>query len=325
MKAIVYDRYGPPSSVELREVERPTPGDDEVLIKVCAASVNPLDWYFLTGRPYIARVAFGLRGPKQTTPGADVAGVVAAVGANVRSFAAGDEVWGGCRGAFAEYVVASERSLVPKPPGVTFEHAAAANVAGLTALQALRDVADVQPGQRLLINGASGGVGTFAVQLAKHLGANVTGVCSTRNVEMVRSIGADEVIDYSTSDFTEPDAGAEPFDVVLDNVGNRRLREIRQVMTRNGVYVSVGAPKGGKVFGPVKRLVAMGFTNPFVKHRLASFTAKVLLADLQTMNELLADGTVTPVIDQTYPLADAAAALTYLETGRARGKIIVTP
>jgi len=325
VRAIVHDRYGPPSSLELREIDRPTVGDNQVLVKVHAVSVNPLDWYFLTGRPYIARAAFGLRRPKQTTPGADVAGTVEAVGNEVRSFAVGDQVWGGCRGSFAEYAVASETSLVPKPAEVSFEHAAATNVAALTALQGLRDVANVQPGQRVVIDGASGGVGTFAVQLAKHLGAHVTGVCSARNVEMVGSIGADEVIDYTNVDFTDPNGSQEAYDVVFDNIGNRRLRDIRRVMSTDGVYVLVGAPKGGTVLGPMKRLVAIGVTNPFVTQRLASFTAKVLLADLQAVNELLADGTIVPVIDRTYPLADAAAALTHLETGRARGKIIVTP
>ncbi len=242
MKAIVYHRYGSPDVLKCEEIERPTPKDDEVLVKVRAASLNPLDWHFMRGEPYFIRLMTGLRRPKFTRLGVDVAGRVEAVGRSVTWFEPGDEVFGGCRGAFAEYACARESELITKPEGVTFEQAACVNVAALTALQSLRDKGRVRPGQKVLINGAAGGVGTFAVQIAKWLGAEVTGVCSTRNVEMVRSIGADHVIDYTGEDFTE---GGRRYDLILDCVGSHRLSALRRVLSPEGTYIAVGGRAAG--------------------------------------------------------------------------------
>lgn len=237
MKAIVYSNYGSPDVLKYEEIEKPTPGDDEVLIKVCATSVNPADWHFMRGTPYMIRLMLGLRKPKNRRLGIDVAGVVEAVGRNAIRFKPGDEVFGNCIGAFAEYVCTSESKLVTKPRSITFEQAATVNVAALTALQALRDKARVQAGQKVLINGAAGGVGTFAVQIAKSFGADVTGVCSTRNVEMVRSIGADRVIDYTREDFT---SSGQRYDIILDCIGNHSLSEYRRVLNPKGIYVGIG-------------------------------------------------------------------------------------
>jgi len=321
VRAAWYQTYGPPSSVRVREIPDPVPKADQVVVRVKAAAVNPLDLYYLAGTPLIARPAFGLFGPKRHTPGVDVSGVVEAVGADVTRFAAGDEVWGNCSGAFAERVATKEKQLVHKPVRVTFEQAAAVSIAGLTALQAVRDHAAVQPGQHVVINGASGGVGTFAVQIAKHMGARVTGVCSTKNVEMVRSLGADLVVDYTVEDFTRLDLAA---DVMIDNIGNRTVAENCNALAANGVYVGVGAPKGGRVLGPIRYLLGCTLRSPFVSQRLASFTASVTLADHDALNDLLDAGAVVPVIDRTFRLDDVVELLELQASGRIAGKALLT-
>lgn len=321
MRAAWYESYGPPSSVNVREIADPVPDADQVLIRVKAAAVNPLDLYFLTGTPLIARLAFGLFGPKRHIPGADVSGVVEAVGSEVTRFVAGDEVWGNCAGAFAERVATKEKHLVHKPVSLTFEHAAAVSIAGVTALQALRDHAAVQPGQHVLINGASGGVGTFAVQIAKQMGAQVTAVCSTKNVEMVRSLGADRVVDYTTDDFTELGLGA---DVMIDNIGSRTVSENCSALAEHGVYVGVGAPKGGRVLGPMTHLLGSKVRSPFVSQRLTSFTASVTLADHDALNDLLDARSVVPVIDRTFGLDEVVDLLELQVSGRIAGKALLT-
>jgi NADPH:quinone reductase-like Zn-dependent oxidoreductase len=250
MKAAVYSRYGPPDVVQIKDTEKPVHKDNEILIKVCAASVNPLDWHFMRGIPYLLRIPAGLLKPKDKRLGVDVAGQVEAVGRNVTQFKPGDEVFGSCRGAFAEYACTSESALVMKPDNVTFEQAASVPVAAYTALQALRDKGHIQPGQKVLINGAAGGVGTFAVQIAKSFGADVTGVCSTRNVDMVRSIGADQMIDYTQEDFTK---SGQRYDLILDSVGNHSLLACRRVLNRRGTYTAVGGPSGRWMIGPLAR------------------------------------------------------------------------
>ncbi len=303
------------------DVEKPVPRDDEVLIKVRAASVNPLDWRLMRGAPLIVCLLF--RVPKPTSarpgrPGRDVAGQVEAVGRKVAQFEPGDEVFGVCQGAFAEYACASESRLVPKPANVTFEQAACVPVAGLSALQGLRDKGRIQPGQKVLINGAAGGVGTFAVQIAKSFGAAVSGVCSTRNVEMVRSAGADRVVDYTQQDFTK---GEQRYDLILDCVGNHSLSALRRVLNPNGVCVMVGAPKN-----PV-RFLARALTAPawsaLGSRKFAFFIAKINQRDLTLIGDLMESGKVTPVIDRTYKLSETSEAIRYLEEGHARGKVII--
>ncbi len=320
MKAIVYRCYGSPDVLEVEDVEKPTPADDEVLIKVHAASVNPLDWHYMRGSPYLMRLGTGVGVPKEIRLGVDFAGTIEAVGSNVRRFKPGDEVFGGRTGAFAEYIVAREgRALAIKPPNVSFEQAAAAGVAGITALQALRDHGNVQPGQKVLINGASGGVGTFAVQIAKAFGAEVTGVCSTRNVDMVRSIGADHVFDYKKEAYTE---SGEQYDVIVDMVGNHSLRANRNVLTSDGIFVMVGGPKGNwlKPFmGPIKAMVF----SPFVSQDFGMMLARFSEEDLAALADLMQSGKLTPVIDRRYSLNEVPAAIRYSEEGRARGKIII--
>jgi NADPH:quinone reductase-like Zn-dependent oxidoreductase len=318
MKAAVYRRYGPADVVQIEDVEKPVPKDNEVLIKVRAASVNPLDWHFVRGRPNVVRMIAGLRRPKYTQLGADVAGQVEAVGKNVAQFKPGDEVFGSCRGAFAEYACAPEAALVMKPGNVAFEQAASAPVAAFSALQGLRDAGKTQPGQKVLINGAAGGVGTFAVQIAESFGAHVTGVCSTRNLEMVRSIGADRVIDYSGEDFTQ---SARRFDVILDCVGNRSLSECRRVLVPNGIHVPVGGPGDQLFISLVSKIVL----SLFVSQKLVVFfLAKPNKADLTVICELMATGKVTPVIDKRCKLSEVPEALAYLEQGHARGKVVIT-
>jgi NADPH:quinone reductase-like Zn-dependent oxidoreductase len=280
---------------------------------VRAASVNPYDWHLLRGRPYLIRLSEGLRRPKRPGLGVDVAGVVEAVGKNVTQLAPGDEVFGGGAGAFAEYVVGVERKLVPKPARLSFEEAAAIPIAGVTALQAVRDRGEVQPGQKVLINGASGGVGTFAVQIATWLGAEVTGVCSTRNVELVRLLGADRVVDYTRDDFTR---GAERYDVIFDAIGNRSLSALRRALTASGTLVLAG----GDSLSLLLRGLAL---RRFVRHRLRPFVANVNADDLLVLKELVEAGEVRPIVDRTYPLAEAAAAIAYVETRRARGKVVL--
>jgi len=319
MKAIVCHNYGPPDVLRCEEVEKPAAGDNEVLIKVRAASGNPLDWKIMKGRPYIARIMFGLRKPKNTRPGVDVAGQVEAVGRNVTQFKPGDEVFGSCRGAFAEYVCALESTLVTKPDNVSFEQAASVPVAAYTALQGLRDKGQVQPGQKVLINGAAGGVGTFAVQVAKWLGAEVTGVCSTRNVEMVRSIGADHVIDYTQEDFTKSGQG---YDVLFDCIGNHPLSACRRILNPNGICVMAGGPD--KLQNILTRALTALVLSRFVSQKFVLFIAKRSKEDLTIMHELMKAGKVTPVIDRRYRLSECAEALRYLAEGHARGKVVIT-
>ncbi len=320
MKAVVYYHYGSPAVLKLEELEKPTAGDNEVLIKVRAASVNPLDWHFLRGTPYLIRLMAGLRKPKINRLGVDVAGEVAAVGRDVTQFLRGDAVFGGCRGAFAEYVCASERELIKKPANITFEQAASAPVAAFTALQGLRDKGHLQSGQTVLVNGASGGVGTFAVQIAKSFGADVTGVCSTRNVEMVRSIGADRVIDYTREDFT---ASVERYDLFFDCIGNHSLAACRRMLKPKGIYVSVGAPAGRWMIGAFARGIGSLVVSQFMSQTLVSVLAKSSQKDLAVMAELMEAGKVTPAIDRSYRLSDAPEAIRYLEAGHARGKVII--
>jgi NADPH:quinone reductase-like Zn-dependent oxidoreductase len=325
MKAVVYCDYGPPSVLRLEQVEKPAPKDDQLLVRVQAVSVNPLDWHVMRGSPYLMRMMAGLRKPKEIRLGVDFAGTVEAVGSKVTRFAPGDAVFGGLDGAFAEYLVIRETGAVAaKPANVTFEQAAGVPIAGLTALQSLRDRARAHPGQRILINGASGGVGTFAVQIAKAYGAHVTGVCSTRNVELVRSLGADEVVDYKKDDFTTL---GRTFDVILDNVGNRSLAEIRRALTPEGKYVLIG---GGGVddqglLGPLWKVIGTGLRSKLGgKQDLRFFLASMNGKDLAVLGELMGSGKVTPVVDRQYPLGQIGEAVAYLEEGHARGKVVVT-
>lgn len=324
MKAIVYCDYGLADVLTLREIEKPTPADDQLLVRVRAASINPLDWHYMRGTPYLMRMGTGLRKPKVTRLGVDYAGTVEAVGKSVTRFKPGDEVFGVRSGALAQYVcVGADRAVVPKPASITFEQAAAVPVAAITALQGLRDKGHVQPGQKVLINGASGGVGTFAVQIAKALGARVTGVCSTRNLEMVRSLGADDVIDYTKEDFaTRP----ERFDVILDNVGTRPLLDFKRVLAPKGTYVMIGGggPNEGRWVGPMARPVRALLLSPFVGQKFVMLLADVTPQDLTVLSEMMQSGKVTPVIDRRYPLSEVPAAIRYLEEGHARGKVIIT-
>lgn len=320
MKAIVYCDYGSSDVLKLEDIEKPAPGDDQVLVKVRAASVNPLDWHYMRGTPYIMRLDGGLRKPKDTRLGVDFAGVVEAVGKNVTEFKPGDEVFGGRTGAFAEYVVIPERRLARKPGNVSFEQAASVPIAALTALQALRDHGKVQPGQKVLINGASGGVGTFAVQIAKSMGAHVTGVSSTRNVELVQSIGADKVIDYTREDYTQ---GSESYDVIVDMVGNQSLSANRRVLGPKGIYVMVGGPKG-RWLAPIDRVAHMFVYSWFVDQKMGMMLAKITREDLTVLGELMETDKVTPVIDRRYTLNQLPEAVRYLEEGHARGKVVIS-
>jgi NADPH:quinone reductase-like Zn-dependent oxidoreductase len=319
MKAIAQDVYGSPDVLELREIEKPVVADGEVLVRVHAASVNPADWHYMRGQPYIARIAFGLPQPKEKVRGSDLAGQVEVVGKNVKGLEAGDEVFGCCPRAFAEYVCAAENRFVRKPAGATLEQAAAVPIAGVTALQGLRDHGRLQSGQKVLINGASGGVGTFAVQIAKSFGAEVTGVCSTQNVDMVRSIGANRVIDYKREDFAE---SGEHYDLVLDTVG-RSLSGCRRALTPNGTLVLIGGSAGRWIDG-LGGVVKARALSPFVRQRLVSFVARVNNEDMVVLKDLMGAGKVTPVIDRTYPLSETPEAIRYLEAGHARGKVVIT-
>jgi NADPH:quinone reductase-like Zn-dependent oxidoreductase len=324
MKAIVYCDYGL-ANLKLQDVEKPTPKDDQVLVRVRAASVNPYDWHFIEGTPYIMRLmGVGLRKPKDTRLGVDFAGTVEAVGKNVTQFKPGDEVFGGRGGAFAEYVCArANRALALKPSSLTFEQAASVNIAGITALQALRDNGKVQPGQKVLINGASGGVGTFAVQIAKSLGADVTGVCSTRNVDLVRSLGADHVIDYTKEDFAK---GEQRYDVILDNVPNHSLSECRRILNPKGKYVMIGGggPNDSRWVGPFGRVIHTLLLSPFVSQKMGMMMADANQKDLTVLGNMLQSGKIKPVIDRTYKLSEVPAAIAYLEQGHARGKVVIT-
>jgi NADPH:quinone reductase-like Zn-dependent oxidoreductase len=320
MKAIVSRCYGSPDVLEYSNVEKPAIKDDEVLVKIHAASVNPLDWHEMRGAPYFMRLSSGLGAPQSTSLGVDFAGTVEAVGAGVTRFKPGDEVFGGRGGAFAEYLVIPEnRALALKPDNISFEQAAAVPIAAISALQALRDKGQLQPGQKVLINGASGGVGTFAVQIAKSYGAKVTGICSTRNVEMVRAIGADHVIDYKHEDYTR---GEERYDLIIDNVGNHSPLDNRSVLNPDGKLVIVGGGAGnwlGPLMGPLQALLV----SPFVSQELGLILARLDQDDLATLAELMHEGKVTPVIDRRFSLEEVAQAIAYSETGRARGKIVI--
>ena len=319
MKAIVYHTYGSADVLKCEEVEKPTPGDDEVLIRVRAASVNPLDWRLARAKPYMRRMMFRLGKAKITRPGVDVAGQVEAVGRNVSHFNPGDEVFGACYGAFAEYACTSESKLVIKPANVSFEQAASIPVAALTALQGLRDKGKIQAEQAVLINGAAGGVGTFSVQISKWFGANVTGVCSTRNLDLVRSIGADRVIDYTQQDFTR---SGQRYQLILDCVGNHSASACRRVLNPKGVCVIAGAPKE---LGPmVARVLNALVLSPVVSQKFVMFIARLRKEDLAILGELIAKGKVTPVIDRRYGLSEVPEAVRYLEQGHARGKVIIT-
>lgn len=324
MKAVLQDRYGSADVLEFRDIDRPVPATDEVLVRVHAASVNAYDWHFMRGDPLIGRGMMGLRRPRARVRGRDFAGTVEAVGAGVTGIEPGDEVYGEADGAFAEYVCARDSELGPKPANLTFEQAAAIPLAGNTALIGLRDVARLQPGQTVLVNGASGGVGTFAVQLGKAYGAEVTAVCSTRNVDLVRSLGADRVIDYTQDDFTR---GEKRYDVVLDLVGNRSLREFRRVLTPTGKLILSGGGvyEGGSVVGPMglflKRRLAAPFARP---QQLLEISARQSRANLAALRELAESGRIAPVVERTYPLSEAAEALRYVEVKHARAKIVVT-
>lgn len=324
MKAAVQDTYGSAAVLETRDIDKPEIGDDEVLVRVHAASVNPGDWAIMSGLPYIARPVYGLRKPKNAVRGTDVAGTVEDVGTGVTRFQRGEEVFGWCSGlggAFAEYASVSEDALAPKPANLSFEEAAAVPMAGLVALQALRDHGGVRAGHKVLINGASGGVGTFAVQIAKAFGAEVTGVCSTRNVDMVRSIGADHVIDYTREDFTQKD---QRYDYILDNVANHSLSELRRVLTRTGTLVPNGGGFDNHWFAGGGRVIGAHALNRFVNHRLRPFIVSPKLEDLVVLKELIEAGKVTPVIDRTYSLSETPEAIGHVRGGHARGKIAVT-
>jgi len=326
MKAIRFDHYGSPDVLELRDVEVPAVGEDELLVRVRAASVNPLDWHFMRGVPYVVRLMAGLSRPKASARklGADMAGSVESVGKSVTSFKPGDEVFGGLeeRGTLAEYIaIRADGAVLRKPASLTFEQAAAVPVAGFTALQALRDKGQIQPGYKVLINGASGGVGTFAVQIAKALGGEVTGVCSSPNVEMVASIGADRVIDYTREDFTN---GGRQYDLLLDIAGSRSLSETRRVLLPSGVLVGVGGPNKGNWVGPLGRTARMALLSPAVSQRMVFFLAQQNKADLTVLREFIDTAKLAPVVDRTYPFAQTADALRYLEEGHARGKVVVT-
>jgi len=323
MKAIVYCDYGL-ANLKFTDVEKPTPTDDQLLVRVRAASVNPYDWHFVEGTPKIMRaMGVGLRKPKDTRLGVDFAGTVEAVGQNVTQYKPGDEVFGGSTGAFAQYLCRrATGSVALKPAGLTFEQAAAINIAGITALQAVRDKGKVQPGQKVLINGASGGVGTFAVQIAKSYGADVTGVCSARNTELVQSLGADHVIDYTKDDFTK---GDQRYDVVIDNVANHSLSESRRVLTPNGIYVMVGGGSANEqgFVGALGKALNAAIYSRFIKQKMGMMMAQPSTKDLTLLAEMVESGKLKPVIDRTYKLSELPAAIAYLEEGHARGKVVI--
>ncbi len=325
MKAMVNMKYGPPDALELTEVERPTPKDDEALLKVHAASVNPADWHLLRGDPYIARLQLGLRYPKTRVLGCDVAGRVEAVGRNVKTLQPGDEVFGSPFmrgfGAFAERVSVSEDLLAPKPANLSFDQAAAVPLAASTALQGLRDHGRIEPGHKILIIGASGGVGSFAVQIAKAFDAEVTGVCSTRNVELVRSLGADHVVDYTKEDFTR---SGQNYDLIFQLAGTRSPSECRRALTSKGTLVLSSGESDGRWIGPMDRIVKALLLSPFVGQKMASFTVKPNKEDLQFLRQLIEAGKLTPVIDRAYSLSETPEAIRYLESGHARGKVVIT-
>lgn len=322
MKAIVYDHYGPPDVLQYQEIEKPTPADNQVLIQVHAASVNPYDWHFIRGKPSLMRLVTGLRAPKSKHVSADVAGVVESTGPNVAGLKPGDEVFGTATGAFAEFACALESKLALKPAKITWQQAASVPIAGITALQGLRNKGGVQPGQHVLINGAAGGVGTFAVQIAKSLGARVTAVCSTRNIDLVRSIGADNVIDYTRENFVQ---AAERYDLLFDLVGNHPLSASLRVLHPKGTYIGCGGggpdrPTTDLLAGMLQALVMA----PFISQKMPGLFANVNTPDLAFLANLMREGKIVPVIDRTYPLSETAAAVAYVEQCHARGKVVLT-
>jgi NADPH:quinone reductase-like Zn-dependent oxidoreductase len=322
MKAIVQDKYGSVDVLRLRDVEIPQPGDDELLIRVHAAGLDPGVWHLMTGLPYLVRLmGFGLRRPKIRIRGMDVAGTVEAAGKNVTQFKQGDSVYGTCDGSFAEYARARAERLAPKPANLSFEQAAAVPISGITALNGLRDVGGLQPEQKVLIIGAAGGVGTYAVQLAKAFGAAVTGVCSTSKAELVRDIGAEEVIDYTREDFTK---GARQFDLILDTAGRRPLSHLRRALTPQGTLVIVGGEGGDRWLGGFQRQIFAPLRALFTEQKLMGLVSKERQQDLLTLKDLIEAGKLTPVIDKIYPLSEAPQAIRYLEQGHARGKVVLT-
>jgi NADPH:quinone reductase-like Zn-dependent oxidoreductase len=322
MKAIVQDSYGSPDVLQLREIDTPAVGDDEVLVGVHAAGVDQGVWHMMAGLPYLIRIAgFGLRAPKNPVRGYDVAGRVESIGENVTRFRPGEEVFGTCAGSFAEYACARADRVAPKPANLSFEQAAAVPVSGYAALQAVRDQGKVRRGQRVLIIGAGGGVGTFAVQLAKAFGAEVTGVASTTKAELVRSIGADHVIDYTREDFAD---GRNRYDVILDIAGNRSLSHLRRALAPEGTLVIVGGEGGGKWLGGIDRQLRAHVLSPFVGQKLGTWVSKERKEDLEALRELLEAGKLTPVVDRTFPLSEVPDAIRYLREGRARGKVVIT-
>lgn len=317
MQAIVQDRYGTAEVLESRDIERPEVGGGEVLVRVHAASIHVGDWIVVTGSPHLMRMATGLRKPKNRVPGTDIAGTIHAVGRDVKGLRPGDEVFGWCTGAFAEFASASEDHFVRKPANLTFEQAAALGVSATTALQLLRDDGHLQPGQKVLINGASGGVGTFAVQIAKAFGAEVTGVCSAKNVELVRSIGADHVIDYTKEDFRK---GGSRYDLILDNVGDHSMSATRRALTPGGKLLSNG---GGHASGAVGRMIRLAIVSTFVRQQGKPSLKVQNRADLQVLKELVEAGKITPVIDGTYPLRETPRAMGRVAGGHARGTVVL--
>ena len=322
MKAALYRCYGAPQVVRIEEVARPAPAPDELLVKVRAASLNPLDWHYMEGSPYIMRLEVGVGQPKDPRLGVDFSGTVEAVGKDVQHFKVGDAVFGARDGAFAEYLTVREsRAVALKPEGVSFEQAASLPIAAITALQALRDKGKLRAGQKVLVNGASGGVGTFAVQLARWMGGEVTGVCSARNAELARSLGADHVIDYGREDFTR---GTAHYDLIIDIVGNHPLLDYRRVMTPHGILVVVGGPNSrGQLLGPLTLMLDAALLSRFVSQQFEPFLAELNPKDLALLADLIQQGKLKPVIDRRYPLAELPAAMAYLEAGHARGKIVL--
>lgn len=318
MKAAIFKSYGLPEVMEIGEIEKPVPTDDEVLVRVHASSVNPAEWYGMTGL-FIARIGNGLLKPKDTRLGTDYAGVVEAVGKNVTEFKPGDEVFGARDGAFSEYVCV-RNIVIPKPGNITFEEAGGVAIAAITALQGLRDHGKLQPGQKVLINGASGGVGTFAVQIAKALGAEVTAVCSTGNMKLIRSLGADHVIDYIKEDFTRSE---EKYDLVLDIAGSRSWREYKRVLKPNANFVIVGAPKGNPVIGPLAHIIPLRLASLRASQNVVFFVAKFKCEDFMLLKEMFERGQIKTVVDRVYPLNEISKAMRYLGTGHAKGKIVV--
>lgn len=321
MKAVLQDKYGPSEVLELREIDKPAPGPGQVLLRVRAAGVDQGAWHLMTGLPHLTRLGFGFLKPSTAVRGREVAGVVESVGEGVRRWQPGDEVYGTCEGSFAEYVCAKEGKLALKPAAITFEQAAAAAISGVTALQAVRDAGRVSAGQKVLVLGAGGGVGSFAVQLAKAAGADVTGVCSAAKAELVLSLGADRVIDYTRE---EPTAAGGQYDVVLDTAGNRPLRALRRILVPRGTLVIVGGEGGGKIGGGFDRSLRAAALNPFVRHNLKALISVENGTDLEALAAMIDAGQVAPVVDSVYPLARARAAMDHLRSGRVAGKVVLS-